>query len=196
MLMQIEKLIKKYDLKIDGVIHVGGHVGEEVGSYKKYTNNIHVFEPLMECYEQIPLGVEKYPFALGPREEVREIYVSNNKQSSSLLSPKNHLFKHPTVSFSEKRLISVKTLDSFEIKNCNFLNLDVQGFELEVLKGAEKTLDEIDSIYTEVNEIELYSNCVLIDTLDLWLKERKFERVEIVMSGDSGWGDAFYIKNW
>lgn len=194
MLIQIEKLIKKYDLKIDGVIHVGGHIGEEVDLYKKYTNNIHIFEPLTECYEKIPQGVEKYPFALGSREENREIHVANNKQSSSLFEPKHHLSKHPDVSFGEKRFISVKTLDSFEIKNCNFLNLDVQGFELEVLKGAEKTLDGVDSIYTEVNQIELYSNCVLLDTLDSWLKEKKFERVEIEMYGNCGWGDAFYIK--
>ena len=43
MLIDFEELIKKYKINISGVIHVGGHVGEEIPIYKKsqkYCENI------------------------------------------------------------------------------------------------------------------------------------------------------------
>lgn len=131
----------------------------------------------------------------GQKIKKKDFYVSSNKQSSSFLEPKKHLEKHPEVTFGEKRLLEIKTLDSFNIEDCNFMNIDVQGFELEVLKGSEKTLNFVQTIYTEINTVELYDNCVLLPDLDKWLKQRGFFRKEIIMADNCGWGDAFYLKN-
>ena len=38
----------------------------------------------------------------------------------------------------------------------NFLNMDVQGYELEVLKGGTTTLEKIEYVMTEVNRAEVY----------------------------------------
>lgn len=35
MLLQLDSLVDKYNLKIKGIIHVGAHIGEEVPAYKK-----------------------------------------------------------------------------------------------------------------------------------------------------------------
>lgn len=87
--------------------------------------------------------------------------------------------------------MNVETLDSYGIVDCNLLNLDVQGYELEVLKGAENTLKHIEYIYTEVNEKELYENCVYINELDEFLTD--FKRAETEMTSH-GWGDGLYIR--
>ena len=76
---------------------------------------------------------------------------------------------------------------------CNFINIDVQGYELEVFKGATNTLKHIDYIMSEVNTDEVYEGCVLIDELDEFLVTFGFNRVETNMAGGL-WGDAFYIK--
>lgn len=191
MLLNYDEIVQKYNIKLTGVIHVGGHLGEEIPLYKKQTNNIHIFEPLKECFEHIDPTVNKYNVALGSKQHIVSFNVSNNKQSSSFLRPKTHLQAHPDIIFVEERLIQIDTLDSYEIKNCNLLNMDVQGYEIEVLKGGQKTLSKIDYIFTEVNEKELYEGCAFLKELDDFLFN--FTRVELVLT-PFGWGDAFYIR--
>ena len=75
----------------------------------------------------------------------------------------------------------------------NFLNIDVQGYELEVFKGAFESLKNIDYIISEVNRDEVYENCPHIDELDKYLSQLNFKRVETDWAGNS-WGDALYVK--
>jgi hypothetical protein len=75
----------------------------------------------------------------------------------------------------------------------NFINVDVQGYELEVFKGGSEFLNSIDYIMTEVNRAELYKGCARIEELDTFLSEYGFERVETTWDGGT-WGDAFYVK--
>lgn len=192
MLIDIDDLIIKYKINVTGVIHVGGHIGEEIPLYKKYTNNIHIFEPQIECFHRIDNSVNKYCIALGEMENVLDFYVANNMQSSSILKPKTHLSEHPDITFNQTRKVKILPLDYFKIQNCNFLNIDVQGYELNVLKGSINTLHSIDYIYTEINNKELYENCTMIDDLDIFLND--FKRVETSYCGSYGWGDAFYIR--
>jgi FkbM family methyltransferase len=192
MMLDYDDIVKKYNVKLTGVIHVGGHVGEEIPLYKKQTTNIHIFEPLKECFDIIDPSVNKYNIALGSKKQILPFNVASNKQSSSFLKPKTHLQEHSWCRFAEnERLIEINTLDSYNITDCNLLNLDVQGYELEVLKGGIQTLLNIDYIFTEINEKELYENCAQLKELDYLLYN--FKRVETIMT-DHGWGDAFYIR--
>ena len=77
----------------------------------------------------------------------------------------------------------------------NFINIDVQGYELEVFKGAAHTLNDIDYIYTEVNNDELYEDCVQMSQLDEFLGDLwGFKRIETKLVGNQKWGDALYVK--
>ena len=52
MLLSLNSLIKQYGINISGVIHVGGHVGEEAMEYKmKDIENIIIFEPQKHCFD-------------------------------------------------------------------------------------------------------------------------------------------------
>lgn len=46
MIIQLNSLIDKYNLKINGAIHIGGHYGQEYESYKALNIPILFFEPL------------------------------------------------------------------------------------------------------------------------------------------------------
>ena len=76
----------------------------------------------------------------------------------------------------------------------NFINIDVQGYELEVFKGSSQILKNVDYIMTEVNKSEVYKNCAMVEDLDNFLSKFNFKRVETTWDGIT-WGDAFYIKN-
>lgn len=194
MYLKFRNIVNHFNLNVKGVIHVGGHIGEEIPDYLEYTNNIHIFEPIKECFDKIPNTVNKYNCAIGDIDGYFFLNVANNNQSSSLLKPKEHLRQHPDVLFTYQVEVPVKVLDSFEINDCNFLNMDVQGYELHVLNGAKNTLKNIDMIYTEINMGELYEGNCLVSELDDFLNNYSFKRV---WSFDTGhkWGDALYVKN-
>jgi len=86
----------------------------------------------------------------------------------------------------------------------DFMNLDVQGYELQCLKGAEPVLASFKWIYTEINEDPLYEGCALLPELAAWLAARGFRMAEKRLWGAQergarsgswfGWGDALFVR--
>ena len=83
-----------------------------------------------------------------------------------------------------------------EIEDIDLLNIDTQGYEMEVLKGSIKLLNQgIKYIILEVNKKELYKGCPLVKDIDNFLNKYGFVRTDTHYWMDSySWGDAFYIK--
>jgi FkbM family methyltransferase len=205
MIISLESLKEKYNLNIKGIIHVGGHYGQEHKNYKANgIDNLIYFEPLISSFNILKQTVSEEGIcinkALGSKVGKISMYVesANDGQSSSILKPKMHTEIYKYIIFNSEQVVDIDLLDNIEEikqKEYNFINVDVQGYELEVFKGGIETLKNIDYIMTEVNKAELYENCVLIDELDTFLHENGFTRVETEWFYDHNWGDAFYIKN-
>jgi len=202
MLLNLNELNKKYNLNITGVIHIGGHHGEEDPTYNSLgIKNVIYFEPLQESFNTLKSRVSPdrilYNVALGNEEREVEMYVEENNQrmSSSILEPKIHLTQYPHIVFNKKETPKMMKLDSIEFnrEDYNMINIDVQGYELEVFKGGKKTLDSIDYIISEINKVHLYENGTLITELIDFLKEHNFELVEESWDGVT-WGDGLFIK--
>lgn len=204
MVFDFKNLVKNYDIKIDNVIHVGGHHGHEVKLYKDINPSckVYIFEPHPDTFKILLNNTSCYDdvvchnVALGSSETTMNLFVerNNNGQSNSLLKPKLHLQQYPSIIFDDKLDVPVKKLDSFNLDGSyNFLSIDVQGYELEVFKGSEKTLKNIKYIISEVNNKELYENCCIIEEVDEYLSQFGFSRMETNWEGHT-WGDALYIK--
>jgi len=202
MLLDLKELHEKYDLNIKGIIHIGAHQGEEYKTYRQLgIDNLLFFEPILESYEITRKNVKGIVInkALGNFNGKTKMYIASNGASSSLLEPDLHRIQYPNITFDKTIRVNVVRLDDFleiilSYTKHNFINIDVQGYELEVFKGAIKTLENIDYIMTEVNRAELYKDCVQLTELDTFLKEHNFNRVETYWAGKT-WGDAFYIKS-
>lgn len=202
MLLNFEGLVNKYALDIKGVIHVGGHLGDEINTYNLLNiNDIVVFEPASRAFsylqEHYSHRATLFNVALSDFNGQTELYVetANSGQSNSILKPKLHLHQYPHIQFNETETVEVRKLDEFLIfaPNHNFLNLDVQGAELSVLKGGAEFLNYIDYVYSEINVAELYEGCGLVHELDAFLGQYGFEGVEVSMDGGT-WGDKLYLK--
>jgi FkbM family methyltransferase len=203
--MLITDLQKHFTKELKGAIHIGAHYGEEKQWYEQNKINPVVW------IEANPNYLEKIKSMVGDdiviisgvgNENKKELFnVSNNGESSSFLELHTHKIKHPDVFYVEKIEIEIKRMTdlikeySLNMDDYNFLNLDIQGFELEALKGFDNHINNFDYIYSEVNSDYLYKDCALINEIDEYLIELGFQRVETAMWGDCGWGDALYKKN-
>jgi len=204
MILDLKGIVKKYNLNINGAIHCGGHYGEEYNTYLELGINNQVwFEPQPEVFQimesKLPNNenIKLINKALGNDTKKVTMYVDNyNQGSSSILKPKLHLDQYRHIRFENEVEVDLVRLDDVIIEKdkYNFLYMDCQGYEYEVLKGASNLLNNIDVIMTEVNRAEVYENCGMINELDDYLNQYQFNRVETSWAGGT-WGDAFYIKN-
>lgn len=189
---------------------MGAHEGQERNWYvQQGFDKVLYFEPNRELFERLEKRVELVSghkaFNLGVHDSLKKaiLHISNNDgQSSSLLELGTHTIYHPKVHYVRDEEISLIRLDEFfergdygwfDILNYNFLNIDVQGVELNVIKSLGLLIHNIDYIYTEVNEEYLYKDCCLIENIDCYLKPFGFVR-ECTKITSHRWGDALYIK--
>ena len=166
------------------LIDVGSNKGQFSLMARKFFPNImiHSFEPQIEILnlQKKVLGtnnINYYNFALGREKKELELYITKRKDSSSVLRP--ILSKNKNYIINEKKKISVKKLDELldfkSIEKPSIIKLDVQGYELEVLKGSENTLDYIDYVIAEISSTEIYENQTQADELIKFLESKSFE---------------------
>lgn len=207
MMIPLSELVDKYNVRPRGIIHVGAHEGEELASYLEYkVPNVVWIEANPEIWQKLIERLRPYPhhrafqFAAYDHDgDQVDLHVMTNTMSSSIFSPKKHLDFYPSVTVTKDIRVSTRTLDSlfFEedlvAEDFDFLNMDVQGAELLVLRGARNTLGGINYIYTEVNDDYLFDGCCLTPELDQFLAAEGFFRIATRMTEDK-WGDAFYVR--
>lgn len=204
MLIDFRILFPKYNIKPAGVIHIGGNVGEEFPVYMELGIKKQLWvEPNPEIFiklkENISSNLDALAFNVcaGDEDKFVVLHESNNAgQSSSVLELGTHRIAHPEVNFIRDITVPMRRMDNYlvSIEDVDFLNIDVQGAELLVLKGMGKLLDGIKWAYLEVNKEPLYVGCALVGEIDAYLAGWGFIRVETLWCGNTGWGDALYIK--
>ena len=170
--------------QIKTIIDIGSNKGQFLllGRSIFPSAKIYSFEPQINILnlQKKVLGTKNinyYNFSLGNEEKESELYVTKRKDSSSVLKP--ILTKNRNFMTNEIKKTSIKRLDELpNIKNIerpSVLKLDVQGYEFEVLKGAENILDYIDYVISEVSFIEVYENQTSANQLIKFLKSKSFE---------------------
>jgi len=90
----------------------------------------------------------------------------------------------PSADFAgTRREVEVRTLDSFvddlKLQPALFMKADVQGYELEVLKGAARCLELAELLLIEVSFRRLYDGCPLAHDVIAFLGARGFRVYDI-----------------
>ena len=199
-ILDLRELKETYDCNYNGVLHIGAHGGLEYEDYKLMGLDPIIFvEPQPNIFERLKQNVGEecicLNLALGNMIGEVEMFTNENDEhgASSILEPKKHLYLYPFIEFTNKIKVPITKVDLLDLPKCNLLNIDVQGYELEVLKGATEYLKSVEYILIEVNDEEVYTNCAMVADIDSFLEDYGFSRVETKMAGGC-WGDAFYIK--
>ncbi len=109
--------------------------------------------------------------ALGAENGEIEINVAGNSTSSSILTmDEAHKEAAPQSVYIGKQRVKIKKLDSVSHPLISpdkkiFLKIDTQGYEQEVLKGAENSLKYITGIQLELSLISLYQGQMIYTEL-------------------------------
>ena len=131
------------------------------------------------------------------------VNVSKQDDSSSLLSmAERQLERYPETRMVGAEDVEVDTLDAMfsdlDLGGPILLKLDVQGYELQALRGGRKLLERVDAVLTEASFVPFYEEQALFDDLHQWLTAAGFHLVAGAMSSQSGgrWeqGDFLYER--
>src|SRR6478735_848898 len=164
MLLDLTTLIRKYNLKITGVIHISANIAQEHEDYvKNGIKEIVYIEPCAPAFNilqkkfagQHHIKLINCACAAVDGEAQMFTETANKGQSNSLLQPMRHLQHYPNIEFKGTEQVRVRRLDNLMLTipyKYNMINMDVQGAEGAVIIGAKDTLAVIDYIYTEVNQ--------------------------------------------
>ena len=183
----ITRCIKKF--QIDCFWDVGANIGQTGLSIRKhgYTGNILSFEPQEEAYKKLLKNSFNDPkwkiyekCGLG-QNGLKKINISKNSVSSSFLEMENlHLDKNPQSKFIKKEEVKIISLNEVfnKEKNSfkkNFLKIDTQGYEKEVLVSGENILDDFIGISCEISVQPLYKNEAKFLDIINYLNTKGFE---------------------
>ena len=195
-------ILSFYQFKLESVCHIGAHRGQEAESYNRFGVSKAIFiEPIPEIFSELTNVLRGYPnysalnFAVGnENRQVRLNLASNEFQSSSILFPDLHLKEAPNVTFTESIMVPMRRLDYLLSKEDfpEYLIIDVQGYELQVLMGAVESLDNAKFLFLEVNRKRTYFGCATIEEIDTYLE--KFGFVRVLTRWWTIWGDALFVK--
>ncbi|ABA58003.1 Methyltransferase FkbM [Nitrosococcus oceani ATCC 19707] len=159
------------------------------------------FEPLpgpAEKFRRVLAGDSRlvlHQVAIGPARGEETIHISAADDSSSLLpitGMQRSLF--PGTGEVGTAVVQVAPLSEFlpaeEIEPPALLKLDVQGYELEALKGCEALLSRFSTVYAECSFAELYEGQALTDEVIAWLRDRGFRLSGVYHMSYDGKGRA------
>jgi len=114
--------------------------------------------------------VSFYEYAIGNKNGEETFYMSSGQESEimpegwdcsgSIRKPKNHKIVHPWCKFEKTIIVKTKTLDTWcrekAINRIDFIWMDVQGAEIDVIQGGRNALRSTRYLYTEYSNEEFY----------------------------------------
>jgi len=195
------------------VLDVGSYTGGFAFAMRQMLPDaqIYSFEPLPDNYQKLVCNLEKlgkfraFHTALGNRQGELSFWRNDFAASSSALAMSNlHKQSFPETGHAVAIQVPVARLDDFlgqvELNGKTLLKLDVQGYELEVLHGGLKMLEQVDYIFSEVSFQPLYEGQPLFRDVYDFLKPLGFAyagSLEVLPSPVDGTilqADALFVR--
>ncbi|MEN6486575.1 MAG: FkbM family methyltransferase [Syntrophobacteraceae bacterium] len=146
-------------------------------------------------------NVRIYPCALGAANSRIPFNILEAGTLSSALAPKSDpkVFRRPGTTVVRHVIVDQVRLDGILDGGPDILKLDLQGYELEALKGCGDLLERTGVIGCEVGFVERYEGQPLFDEIDRFLTAAGFELLELYepqghAGGPLTHADAVYLN--
>jgi len=199
-------LFERHGANPRGCIHVGTWDCCEMDCYLRlFGNNVFWVEANHHTYVNVSTPIIRtrapeqklYHFAAWDKDnEELELLIPNRADCSSLLPSDGH---DPVFIPINREMVKTKTLDTFiqeqnlDMSQIDYLNIDTEGSEYNILEGVKNNLHYIDYLIVEVANRERFKGMVVFNEMEDYLREKGFILVENSDMKDD-WGDAFFIR--
>ena len=171
--------LKEKGFSPEAILDCGAYTGSWTKMAKKVFPNANILmiepqankEPLLVQVCNEFSGTVNYVKCLLGSDQKQGVAFFEMESGSSVLEEATN---HP------RNIVALKmtTLDSVlrekKVEECTFLKLDVQGYELEVLKGAKEALKNAEVILLEVSFIRCNRSAPLFHEVVAFMKDRGF----------------------
>ncbi len=201
----------RFDTEGGVIADVGGGTATTATLFSKHLPNqdIYIFEPIKTSFQEIEKATARtnrwqlINKAVGSQIGTTEINISERITASSLLEMDANIggVYGDMLKTQRKETIEITTLDATLPTNkaVDILKMDVQGFEMEVIKGAENTLLRTKIIVLEINNHDGYRGGPTYFEIDAYLRLRNFQLFDLLPNlRDEGklldW-DAIYVNS-
>lgn len=145
---EMSALTKYLNEKSPVIFDVGANLGDwtKIVLQINPSSQIHAFEPSKKTFAMLAANnfaenVRLNNFGLGSESGQREFFSAGDDSTVSSLYNRGEIINSDTL---EKEIVNLETVDEYclnnNIESINFLKIDVEGNELEVLRGGEQLL--------------------------------------------------------
>ena len=187
------------------IFDVGANIGQTVQHFRWHFARpiIHCFEPGRNAFQKLRDQTTRIPnivlnnIALGFESDSVVFNENTSSEMSSFLNLGPEGWGE-----TERYTVQVDTLDNYcahnSIHAVDILKIDTQGFELQVLKGAEKLVAQhrIGLLFLEITFSKMYDSLPQLDEIYRYLVDRGFSLVTFYrfsyQGGRAGWTDALF----
>ena len=194
-LMPLTILVKgisyPYDIKrfynpnnVKTIFDVGANIGQTSLFFSNHFPQADIFalEPIKDTYEILKNNSKKIPkiqpfnYALGSQETQKQIQIRENSELNTLVDSKNTT----VIETGKLEAVTIKTLDNFcksnKINRIDILKMDVQGYEIEVLCGANYYLKNnlVSFIHTGIDFDPDNQECQYFEDINKFLQKNNF----------------------
>lgn len=176
------------------IIDVGAHAGWFFHCWLDWCPQARIvaFEPTAESFQKATelYGADRRVrlFQLGLGSQTGELafnILADSQVSNSFLTPRPAAWEsidYQTGPITQ-RTVPITTLDRFcaeqQIPGAYLLKIDVQGYELEVLKGATSILPRIDHVFVEAGIQRLYEDAPSFAEVCLFMESQGFHLMHL-----------------
>jgi FkbM family methyltransferase len=197
--MQLEK-IKEF-INPETILDIGANVGNWHNECKTFFPDSYIFsiEANDECEEELKQNNPNYMIALLAKDNNEYDYYMND----AFCSTGNSIYKELTEHYVESNTKIIKKQgvrldDIFKNKTFDFIKMDVQGAELDIIKGGLKLLSKTKCLILEVAVKEYNQSSPMHDEIVKFLKTIGFEKKlilsDLVYNGEIYHHDILFVN--
>lgn len=209
-IQDMARLLKNCPVRhiVDGGAYTGDFSRKVASAFP--SSKIEAFEPAGETYQELQREIAAWPqvrahkLALGTESDIRSFHNNASTKTSSLRrsTAAGEKYFADLVTQSGQEEVSVVPLGEFCQKHgidcLDIIKLDLQGNEMDALRGAGELVDTAKIIFVEVQFLQVYEGAALFSDLEIFLRSKGldlyqfYDLVRSPIDGRLVYGDALF----